>query len=465
MIKALIDILRIPELRSRVFWTFGLLVVFRLGFWVFVPGIDADAHLTHAVQEGPLDWLLYTSRLTGGRFSSPVVFALGIMPYISASIIFSLLVKVFPRLEAIAKEGEQGRRLISRYTRYATVLLCVVQAMFLISSWRGTQYENGRSLVVDASVWMGLLQLMCLTAGSLFVMWLGEKITEFGIGNGSSVLIMAGIISDVPGAIGTVLRSIIAASEDRLPFEVTNSLLILGLFVAIVAGVVFITKGQRRIPIQHQRSVKGRRVYGGQRHYMPVKVNAAGVLPVIFASSLIMIPSLVIQNVAFSGSSVFHRILTVFADAFQYGGFLYLAAFVGLIIFFTYFWTNLMFNPVEIASNMKEYGSFIPGIRPGKSTAEYLERILKRITLAGAAFLCAIALVPNMIYSARPDVQYVVTQFLGGTGILIIVGVALDVVEKIEAQLLVRQYEGFMRSGENPKRGGGGPEKRSVSSV
>jgi preprotein translocase subunit SecY len=314
---------------------------------------------------------------------------------------------------------------------------------------------------------------MCLTAGSLFVMWIGEKITEYGIGNGTSILIMAGIIADVPFALGFLGNQVLNAEVDERAFQVTYGLIIIGLFVAVVAAVVFITKGQRRIPVQQQRAVKGRRVYGGQRQYMPIKVNAAGVLPIIFASSLIMIPSLFIRNFAFGTTvekgnwleAAFYGVLRFLADSFQYGGFLYIFAFVGLIIFFTYFWTSLMFNPVEIAGNMKEYGSFIPGIRPGKRTAEYLDRIIKRITLAGAAFLCAIALVPNIVTGALPGTGVIAQRFLGGTGILIVVGVTLDLVEKIEAQLLVRQYEGFMRGGgEGPRRGGprrgGGPEKR-----
>lgn len=478
MIRTLIDIFKIPELARRVLWLLGLLVVFRVGFWIYLPGINVQAYADQLDRSGPLDWLMYASKLTGGSLS-PHIFSLGIMPYISASIIFSLLVKVFPRLEALQKEGEQGRRTINRYTRYATVLICIVQSLFLVSQWRSTA-GGGDAISPDPGLGMPLLQLMCLTAGSLFVMWIGEKITEYGIGNGTSILIMAGIVADIPAALGSLGQKVLFAEPDERAFQVTYSLIILALFVAVVAAVVFITKGQRRIPVQQQRAVKGRRVYGGQRHYMPIKVNAAGVLPIIFASSLIMIPSLFARNFAYAGSvqdagwleAAFYRILRILVDAFQPGGFLYTFAYVGLIVFFTYFWTTLMFNPVEIAGNMKEYGSFIPGIRPGKRTAEYLEKIIKRITLAGAAFLCLIALVPNVVTAAMPGMGFIARRFLGGTGILIVVGVTLDLVEKIEAQLLVRQYEGFMRGGEGPRRGGlgggprrgGGPEKRPVSS-
>ncbi|MBN1443243.1 MAG: preprotein translocase subunit SecY [Planctomycetes bacterium] len=453
MFKIIRDILKIPELRRRILWTLALLLIFRIGFWIYLPGIDVKVFWDTMASRGKsaFDWLQFTSRLTGGSFT-PVLFSLGIMPYISASIIFSLLVKVFPRLEALSKEGEHGRRIINRYTRYATVLLCLVQGSFLVVTWAGTADELGHSMSPSAGFLMGTLQVTCVTVGSLFLMWLGEKITEVGIGNGTSLIIMAGIIADVPGALGFLIQKIWLAGPDERPFEVTYSLMILCLFFAVVAAVVFITKGQRRIPIQQQRAVKGRRVYGGQRHYMPIKVNAAGVLPIIFASSLIMIPTLILQQLAFTGGTWFHRVLQYLATAFSYGQFLNTLAYIALIFFFTYFWTSLMFNPVEIAGNMKEYGSFIPGIRPGKRTAEYLDRIIKRVTLAGAAFLCVIALVPTMVTRAIPGMQMMVTQFLGGTGILIIVGVALDLVEKIEAQLLVRQYEGFMRGGGGPSR-------------
>jgi len=464
MFKIIVDIWHIPELRRRILWTLGLIVVFRIGFWIYLPGIDVEAYTvsTASKSQGPLDFLLVTSRLTGGSFS-PVLFSLGIMPYISASIIFSLLVKVFPRLEALSKEGEQGRRVISRYTRYATVVLCLVQGSFLVGSW-GVSGTDSAPISPDAGFVMGTLQLLCLTAGSLFLMWLGEKITEVGIGNGASLIIMAGIISDIPAALGILIKRIWLATPDDRPFEITYGLMMFLLFFAVVAAVVFITKGQRRIPIQQQRAVKGRKVYGGQRHYMPIKVNAAGVLPIIFASSLIMIPTLLLSNIAFGGDSWFHGVMKFFANAFAYQQFLNTFANIAMIFFFTFFWTSLMFNPVEIAGNLKEYGNFIPGIRPGKRTAEYLDKILKRLTLAGATFLSLIWIVPQFVGSAVPGMGQLVTQFLGGTSILIVVGVALDLVEKIEAQLLMRQYEGFIRGSEGPRRGGG-PEKRDKTRV
>jgi preprotein translocase subunit SecY len=458
MFKILRDIWKIPELRRRIGWTLGLLVVFRVGFFIYVPGIDIPTFLLQQAsrEKGALDWLIYTSALTGGNLSSPVFFSLGIMPYISASIIFSLMIKVFPRLEALSKEGEQGRRTINRYTRYSTVVICVIQSCFLVSNWVRPGGEGGSiSTATNFLSWTGLLQVLTLSVGSLFLMWLGEKITEVGIGNGTSLIIMVGIIADMPAAFGMMGNRVITVDADQRPFEIAKVIVTMLLYVLVVAGVVFITKGQRRIPVQQQRAVKGRRVYGGQRQYMPVKVNAAGVLPIIFAQSLVVIPSTFLSAFAAgAGDNAFFRFLFRIADAFHANGYFYYIAFLGMIFFFTYFWTTLMFNPVEIANNMKEYGSFIPGIRPGKFTAEYLERIIKKITLAGAAFLCAIAIVPQIVAGAL-DVDYYVAHFLGGTGILIVVGVALDLVDKIEAQLLVRQYEGFMRGGEAPKRGRG----------
>jgi preprotein translocase subunit SecY len=464
MVKIVRDILKIPELRRRICWTLSLLCVFRIGFFIYLPGIDIPMFLSSQQTEGgALNWLLFTSALTGGSLNTPVLFALGIMPYISASIIFSLMIKVFPRLEALSKEGEQGRRTINRYTRYFTVVLCLIQATFLVTNWQTPPSGGGPSMVVSGSAWTWALQIGCVSVGSLFLMWLGEKITEVGIGNGTSLIIMTGIIADMPGQVARMGRQIMLADWETVPFEVSKAVIMLLLYVAVVAGVVFITKGQRRIPIQQQRAVKGRRVYGGQRQYMPIKVNAAGVLPIIFAQSLVIIPSTFLGWFAYRGDNFFYSFLQLLAVTLQTNGFFYMVLYVGMIFFFTYFWTTLMFNPVEIAGNMKEYGSFIPGIRPGRFTAEYLGRILKRITVADAVFLSVIALTPQIVTRAL-EIDPYVAYMLGGTGILIVVGVALDLVDKIEAQLLVRQYEGFMRGGSGPARGGG-PEKKPVPSV
>ncbi|MFQ5653645.1 MAG: preprotein translocase subunit SecY [Planctomycetota bacterium] len=451
-LKVIRDIFGIPELRRRVFITFALLGIYRIGFHIYLPGIDMDA-LGRVITEmertggsGLVAFLNMTSALTGAALSRATIFSLGIMPYISASIIFSLLVKVFPRLEALQKEGESGRRIINRYTRYSTVALCLVQSIFVVV-WLRSSQGSARVVISEVPFMMHVLQVMVLTSGTVFLMWLGEKITEHGIGNGISLIIMAGIIARMPGALITLGKGAVDASSDERAFFILKLLFLCALFFAIVAAVVYITKGQRRIPVQQARTVKGRKVYGGQKHYMPIRVNSAGVLPIIFAQSLIMLPTGALAYVVGEENSGF---LSIFAP----GSFWYMVLYALLIGFFTYFWTSLMFNPAEISENMKEYGSFIPGIRPGRRTAEYLTQVLNRITLTGAVFLAVIALVPQIVTDTM-DINIFVSGFLGGTGMLIVVGVALDLVDKIEAQLLVRHYEGFMRAGgEGAGKGG-----------
>ncbi len=446
ILRVLQDIFGIPELRRRVLLTLILLGVYRVGFHVFLPGVDAKAVLDagdSSTGGGVMDLVRQASLLTGGSLSQASIFSLGIMPYISASIIFSLLVKVFPKLEALQKEGEQGRRVINRYTRYATVFLCLVQGMFVVYMLKGSA---GGQVFSPGGLWLGILQITVLTAGTMFLVWLGEKITEVGIGNGISLIIMAGIISRMPGALLDMLNGAISAGPDEKPFMFLKLFVLMGLFITIVAAVVYITKGQRRIPVQSARTVKGRKSLGGQRSYMPIRVNSAGVLPIIFAQSLIIIPSIVLQ--------AFGTVGVTLADWLSTGSFAYYVLYTLMIGFFTFFWTSLMFNPVELADNMKEYGSFVPGIRPGRRTAEYLQSIISRITLAGACFLAIIALIPQIVANAF-QVNFFVSGFLGGTGILIVVGVALDLVDKIEAQLLMRHYEGFMRGDDAKTRGAG----------
>jgi preprotein translocase subunit SecY len=447
--KVVRDIVGIRDLRWRIFVTFMLLIVYRLGFHIYLPYVDLrriEDRLAAEGQGGFLQWIGYASALTGGNLHNATLFSLGIMPYITASIIFSLLVKVIPRLEALSKEGEHGRRAINRYTRYATVLVAIVQGAFVVFYLRTPFGQEGFQVAIlyDGHAWWnaftGIVQLLTLILGAVFLMWVGEKIGDFGIGNGSSVLIMAGIISRMPSAFWWMYNEISSAGVEERPFKMVWASMIILLFIAIVVGVVFITRGQRRIPIQQARTVKGRRVYGGAKHYMPLRVNSAGVMPIIFAQALVVLPPKLIA-VAIPGLDFLNRYFTP-------GAFWYYVLYVALIIFFSYFWTSLMYNPSEIANNIKEHGSFIPGIRPGRRTAEYLERIMNRITLAGCVFLAIIALVPEIVRGSL-DVDYEVASLLGGTSMLIIVGVALDVVDKTEAQLLVRQYDGFVRgSGE-----------------
>jgi preprotein translocase subunit SecY len=358
------------------------------------------------------------------------------MPYISASIIFSLLVKVIPSLEKLSKEGSAGQRKINQWTRYATIPICIVQGAFTIRQFTGqvrvSDLDQLTYLTFDGSTpdfWVKLAWITALTTGTIFMMWIGEQITEHGVGNGISLIIMAGIVARLPHNL---------ASSD---LGAAQAFLLIGLFLLVVLGVVFITKGQRKIPVQYAKLTRGRRVYGGQRHYMPIRVNMAGVMPVIFASALLVFPKLLFDAVG----------LPALAAAFNYGEYLWAVFYIVLTFFFAFFWVALMFNPVEMSKNMKEHGSFIPGIRPGRPTAEHLERIMNRVTLAGASFLGAIAVLPVLITSTL-QLPPLLTVYLGGTTVLIVVSVALDLVDKLNSYLVMRNYEGFLRSGASARR-------------
>jgi preprotein translocase subunit SecY len=424
---------KIPELRRKLLVTLGLLVIYRIGFAVPIPGVNtrAIAQLTKQFAEG--DWgqvFQLANLVSGGGVLTFTMFALGIMPYISASIIFQLLTKVVPTLEQLSKEGESGRRKINQWTRYSTIGISVVQSFFMMTTV-STQFSQIVAPGVGTAgfVFMGVVSL---TTGTCFLMWLGEKITDHGIGNGASIIIMAGIIAGIPGAVFDAVSQFNQGSV-----KWWGLLLLLVSFVATVAGVVYITQGQRRIPIQQAKHTRGRRQYGGQRHYMPLKVNMAGVMPIIFASALLTFPQIIINLVAGEGSSL--------AGMFsEQGSFLYVFLYVVMVFVFSFFWNQLIFNPVEMANNMKEWGSFVPGIRPGKKTAVFLEGSMNRITLAGALFLSIIAVFPIVLLDLT-NITLII--FLGGTSILIVVGVALDVVQKIESHLLMRHYKGFLGGG------------------
>lgn len=444
MWNALQNAMRIPDLRRRLLITFGLLILYRLGIYITLPGVDGALiaeQISKQQNAGGLSQVMaFASMVTGGNMAQCTLFALGIMPYISASIIFSLLIKVIPQLEALSKEGESGRRAITQYTRYATVGLCIIQSFFIVSFLQSP--VGDRSLIIgEPGLWFWFRTVLALTTGTVFLMWIGEQITEFGIGNGISLIIMAGIIAALPTSIFQFMKKIYVAADpnsgSNVPIEVVRFLVFCALFVGVTVAVVIMQLGQRRIPIQQQKHTRGRRVYGGQRHYLPLKVNSAGVMPVIFAQSLIILPTAIFSAFGF-------RWLTNILQS-PYG-FWYITLEIFLVFFFTYFWTSLTFNPVEMAANMKEYGSFIPGIRPGRKTSEYLEHIMTRITLVGSAFLAAITILPTIV-AGTLGIELMLASFLGGTGILIVVGVALDVVQKIESHLLMRHYEGFMKSG------------------
>ena len=435
MNTAFLNIFRIPELRHKLWITIGLLCIYRIGFHVPIPGVNYSAIAAATRDQNFVFGIMNT--LSGGAIGQTVLFALGVMPYISSSIIFSLLVKVVPALEALQKEGQAGVKKINQYTRWATVPICLVQSIFVI---RGMILPAARTEglinpnILESGTMMFLYQIVLMltfTAGTLFIMWIGEKITEHGVGNGISLIIMGGIMASLPGQ-----YQILTGSLE--PGEQWQTLITLAvLYFAIVVGIVFVTKGQRRIPITHAKHVKGRRVYGQQKSYLPLKVNQANVMPIIFASALWIAPMALASVPGLSWMQ----------SALAWGSFWWMIGYCILIFFFSYFWTALMFQPTEVANNLKEYGGFVPGLRPGKRTADELERIMIRITLVGATFLCVISLLPSLVSSRFNNLPPSLATFLGGTSILIVVGVALDLVDKINQHMLMRNYEGFMSGG------------------
>jgi len=449
MIETFRNIFKIPELRRKILISLGLLVVFRLGTYVPVPGVDS-----HALQDwfkqmqeagGVASIFGMMNLFVGGAMSRGTVFALGVFPYISASIIFQLLTTSIPSLERLAREGESGRKKIRQYERYLTVALCLLQGFVILTFLEGLGRKGGllTPLVPEPGIAFRMTAIIAMTAGTIFLMWLGEQISEYGIGNGISLIIMAGIIDRLPSAITEVAQrftwAIASAGEDKIgPLGVG---ILIALFFGIVMGIIYITQGQRRIPIQYAKHVRGMRVYGGQRHYLPLRVNQAGVIPIIFASSLLMV---VITPVSWMAN--FFVSLQPLNDLFQPGAFLYILFYIILIVFFCFFWTTVTFPPDRMADNLKESGSFIPGIRPGRRTVNYLEKLIVRITLAGAVFLTVIAIIPLLMGNFL-GFRIALTGFFGGTGLLIVVGVALDVVERIEAHLVMRHYEGLTRGG------------------
>jgi len=436
------NIFSIPELVKKLAFSLGLLCIYRIGFHVPLAGLDQSQMARWGQAEGNIfaQALAQASLLTGGNFQRSSLFGLGIMPYISASIIFQLLVTVVPALEKLRKEGPAGQRKIQEYTRYATVFLCVVQAVFWMKVMRANKllyvdYQNSTGVF-----FMGVAGL---TAGTIFLMWLGEQIDEYGIGNGISLIIMAGIVVRLPGAV-TQLSGMtdlsLSGSTGAESLGLLHILFMAGAFVFVVAGAILITQGQRRIPIQQAKHTRGRRVYGGQRQYLPLRVNHGGVMPIIFASSLMIFPNMLFGWI--------HRtwrndVTLTLADAFNMTSYTYAVLYVAMIFFFAFFWTTVQFRPKEMAEQLREYGSFIPGLRPGRRTADYLERVMGRITYCGAAFLAVIAVIP-MAVSNLAGVPPNISTFLGGTALLIIVSVALDLVQRIEANLVMRNYDGFL---------------------
>jgi preprotein translocase subunit SecY len=423
---------KIPELKKRILFALFMLAVYRVGCHIPTPGIDGAALAAFFdARQGTLFGLF--DMFSGGALSQMSVMALGIMPYISASIILQLLTVVVPHLEKLKKEGEQGRKKITQYTRYGTVILSVVQG-FGIAVGLERMSGPGGAMVVPIGGWgFRLLTVVTLTAGTAFLMWLGEQITERGIGNGISLIIFSGIVARFPVAVTNTFR--LMGTGEITPFFMA---LLVALMVAVVGFIVFVERGQRRIPVQYAKRIVGRRMYGGQSTHLPLKVNTAGVIPPIFASSIIMFPATIAN---FLNVKELPWLATV-VNFLNPGHIVYILIYVIFIIFFCYFYTAVTFNPVDVADNMKKYGGFIPGIRPGKNTAEYIDRVLTRITFSGAIYVSAVCVLPHLLIS-KLNVPF----YFGGTALLIIVGVAMDTSNQIESHMLSRHYEGFMKKG------------------
>jgi preprotein translocase subunit SecY len=441
----------IPELRLKILITLLFLAIYRVGYHIPVPFID-QLKMNPEDSSGFASVLKFVSLFSGGNLSNATIFGLGIMPYISASIIFQLLGAVYPPLEKLMKEGESGRKKINEYTRYATVVICLFQAyMYLQFITKPKDMGGGLGFALqdyDSSYYF-MTMVVTMTTGTIFLMWLGEQIDEFGIGNGISLIIMAGIVARLPAATSHLffennqwkasVFQLGGGSGDDVSFE---KIVVLGvLFVAVVIGVIAMTKAQRRIPTQSAKHVRGRRVYGGTKQFLPLKVNQAGVMPVIFASSLLVVPFFIFQALEKGDwfGADFSRIMS---EAFARQGYTYSLMYILLIYVFCYFWTAISFNPKDVATNLKDYGSFIPGYRPGKRTAEYLDHVVKRITYVGAAFLAIVAVIPTVITTTL-SVDQMLASFYGGTGLLIVISGALDLVSKINSHLVMRNYPGL----------------------
>jgi preprotein translocase subunit SecY len=435
MLERFQNIFRIPELKRRIFFTLIVFVVYRVGGHVPVPGINANALGEFlALQQNTLFGLY--DMFAGGNFHRATVFALGIMPYISASIILQLMGTVLPALQKIQQEGDEGRKKITQWTRYLTVLISALQALgvsVFLAQIPPTQ--SGQLVVPSPGIGFMLLTMVTLTAGTVFIMWLGEQITERGLGNGISLIIYIGIIDRLPYAFLDEFQMLQKGLRQPLV-----ELFMLALMFFTIVVVVALTQGMRKINVQYAKRVVGRRVYGGQSTHIPLRVNTAGVMPIIFAQTIMFLPSTV---ATFLPEGTVREWLNT---AFSYHSYLYMAIYMMLIVFFTYFYTAVAFNPVDVANNLKKYGGLIPSVKPGKRTAEYLDNILTKITLPGAIFLGFIAIFPTLI-TKQINISYSFASFYGGTGLLIIVGVALDTLQQIEAHLLMRHYDGLMKSG------------------
>ena len=414
---------KIPELRKRILFTAGILAVYRVGIFVSTPGVDR-IELGKAFKQLQGTLFGFFNLFSGGAFEQASIFALGIMPYVSSSIIMQLLTVIVPTLERLNKEGDAGRRKINQYTRYGTIVLSVIQG-FAIANYLANG-PGGLQVVDNPGPGFYFITILTLTAGTTFIMWLGEQITERGIGNGISLIIFAGIVAQLPSGIARTLEYL----KGELIQPITL-LVIIGLIFAVIAAIIFFEQAQRRIPVQYAKRLVGKHTYAGQSTHLPLKINATGVIPPIFASSILMLPATIAN---FVPGDVLNRV----QDFFRMDAWFYNTAYVLLIIFFSYFYTAVTFNPVDVADNMKKYGGYIPGIRPGKKTAEYIDHVLSRLTFGGALYLSVVCILPTVLVA-----YFNVPFYFGGTGLLIVVGVALDTVRQIESHLITRHYEGF----------------------
>lgn len=443
MIKAFINVFRVPDLRNKVMFTLMMLAVYRVGFYVPLPGIDQDRLSRHFQQSGggaAEQAAELFAMFTGGDLGQSTIFGLGIMPYISASIILQILVTVYRPLEKLSKEGEAGRRKINEYTRYFTVLLCLIQSIF----WLGYLSRSGLVYAdYQGSYSFAVITIFGMTAGTLILMWIGEQIDEYGLGNGISLIIMSGIVARLPNVFidifeGLNLKGTVAGGAmgpEKVLFLVVS-------FVVVVAASILITQAQRRIPIQQAKQTRGRRVLGGARLYLPLKINHGGVMPIIFASSFLLLPGWLFGVLYQTGIWPL-RFWEFLYFEIQPGRFIYEIMYIAMVYVFAYFWVSVQFQPKELAKTLQDNGNFIPGLRPGKRTADYLEAVMERITYVGAGFLAVIAVIPSVL-AIQFEIPFRVSAFVGGTGLLIVVSVALDLVNRIEANLLMRNYEGFL---------------------
>jgi preprotein translocase subunit SecY len=434
LLEGLSGVSKIPELQRRILFTILLLAVYRIGVYIPTPGIDNTAFLAMFEQAKGSMFGLF-DMFAGGAFSNFSIFALGIMPYISSSIILQLLTVAVPHLERLSKEGETGRRKITQYTRYGTVALSMIQGSAIAYGLQHMTGPNGAPIVLQAGLSFIIMTVLTLTSGTAFIMWLGETITEKGIGNGISLIIFAGIVCRLPAAIGSTWR-LFSAGE----LNIFVLLFIVILMIAVVAWIVFMEGGQRRIPVQYAKRIVGRKMYGGQTTHLPLKINSAGVIPPIFASSVIMFPATI-------GTFATQGWIKDIASYLIPGKIGYEVLYVAFIFFFCFFYTAVTFKPDDVAENMKKFGGYVPGIRPGKKTAEYIEDILEKLTFSGAIYVSIVCVLPSVLMT-----QMNMPFYFGGTSLLIVVGVAMDTASQIESHLLTRQYEGFMKKGHIARR-------------